>query len=640
MSKRSKSNNRKKKIFSGEIELSGYFDTGFRGEGEEEVSEKRNLDWMFFVAIFLVGILFLRATYLQIIKSSYYAAKADENRIKKITLNAPRGVIFDRDHKVLASNKPQFDFVMIPGLVPKDAAERKNLFRRISQSVGIGEDELESKYKESLPDSYDLVTVKENLEREEAVRIEIASTDWKGFVVDRKAKRFYPEGEIAGNLLGYVGKVNEQEMKKNPDYKMTDITGKEGLEYQYENLLKGEKGSRQVEVDSLGKAKRMVGNILPRIGESLVLTINDDLQKEAYEKLREKVEETGSTGGAVVVMDPRDGGVLALVSFPSFDNNEFVDKISPERYQEISTDERKPLFNRAISGTYPPGSTFKPLVAAAALNEKIVTSNEVLMCPAVINIGQWHFEDWKFHGPTDLNKAIAESVNTYFYIVGGGWGEKQGLGVERIKKYSSIFGLGEKTGIDLPREEKGLVPDPEWKKEVKKENWYIGDTYHLSIGQGDLLVTPIQLTSYISALVNGGTLFQPHLLDYIQNEKGEVIEKNKPKILKEKILPLGTLELVKRSMEETVASENGSGRQLKETGEKFGVSIGGKTGTAQTNEEEKYHAWFVGFAPVENPEIVVTVLVEKGGEGYKTALPVAKAVLEKYFELRKPQSLD
>jgi len=477
--------------------------------------------------------------------------------------------------------------------------------------------------------------LKEDLTREEALRIEESSARWQGLMLSRKAKRLYPIQRAAAHILGYTGKISEQELKEQPDYLLTDIIGKEGLEEKYESYLRGDKGNEQLEVDSAGKVKKMVGNSNPVEGNSLVLSLDSDLQKEAYTALEQYVTENEGTGGAVVAIDPRSGGILALANYPSFDNNEFVGKISSERLKEIIQEGNKPLLNRAVAGTYPPGSTFKPLVAAAALDKKVITPEEILDCPAVLQIGQWSFADWKYHGPTDLNKAIAESVNTYFYIIGGGWGDKTGLGPDNIRHYATLFGLGEKLGIDIPQEVEGMVPDPAWKERVKKEPWYIGDTYHTSIGQGDLLVTPLQLASYVSALVNGGTLYRPRLLDYIENPDSQVIEKPKTEIIRENILPAKELNIVKEAMGVTVSSDQGSGRQMQELEEKYNVRIGGKTGTAESGEEEKYHAWFVGFTPLDKPEMVVVALVEKGGEGYKAALPVAKKVMDVYLQKRE-----
>jgi len=628
------SSKRKKNKISGEIEVSGYFSTGFIGEGEEEVPEKRDMLWLFAFVIFLTGALFARVTYLQVFRGDYYNKQAEENRIKHIMVEAPRGMIYDRNHKVIASNTPKFDLALVPGLIPKKEKERNAIFKEVSKIAGVPAGEVENKYKEFPEDSFDPVAIKEDLSREEALKMEIASSNWMGVILNKKAKRVYPGGEIFSNILGYAGKISDYDMKNRKGYGISDSIGKEGLEIQYEELLRGKKGDKQLEVDSFGQSKRSIGETFPVIGNSLVLTLNDDVQREAYLALKEKVAEVGGDGGAVVALNPKDGGVLALATFPSFDNNDFTGGISSQKFSEIMNDPKKPLFNRAISGTYPPGSTFKPLVAAAALSERIIQPNEVLNCPAVLNVGKWHFEDWKFHGETDLNRAIAESVNTYFYIIGGGWGDKKGLGPEKISEYCSTFGLGEKTGIDLPQEAKGLVPDPAWKEKTKSEPWYIGDTYHFSIGQGDLLVTPIQLASYVSAMVNGGTLFKPHFLDLVENLNGEVLDKKKPEITKENILPKDILDSVKKAMTETVSSDSGSGRTLQEIGKKYNIEIGGKTGTAQTGDGDKYHAWFVGFAPVNDPEIVVVVLVEKGGEGYSSAVPIAGKVMDRYFESR------
>jgi penicillin-binding protein 2 len=629
--------NNNHKLNSGELEVSGYFETGWWGEGEEEVPEKKNLRWLIVVVVAVFVVLLGRVTYLQIIKRSYYQAQAEENRIRKISIAAPRGIIYDRNHQILASNLPEFDFVMIPGLVPKDVNERQGLFREVSAQTQLNPAELEDNYKKYQLNSFSPVPLKEDLSRDEALRIEKNSADWSGLMLSTRVKRSYPEHEVAAHLLGYTGKISEQELKQNPDYELSDIFGKEGVEVTYEKQLQGVKGNEQLEVDSTGKVKKIVGNVEPKKGNSLVLSLDLDMQREAYNTLAQAVADNGGVGGAVVALDPRSGSVLALANYPSFDNAEFTGKISPERFREIMNGENRPLFDRAVAGTYPPGSTFKPLVAAAALDKKIISPSDILECPAVLQVGQWHFADWKFHGPTDLDKAISQSVNTYFYIIGGGWGDRKGLGPDNIKYYANQFGLGQKLGIDIPQEAEGLIPDPAWKKKVKKEAWYIGDTYHTSIGQGDILLTPLQLASYVSALVNGGTLYRPHFLDYVENSDGTPTDKPVPEVIRKNLLPEGELNSVKQAMGMTVSSEQGSGRQLQDLENKYGVMIGGKTGTAETGEEEKYHAWFVGFAPLDNPEVVVAALVEKGGEGYKAALPVAKRVLDVYLGKRANQ---
>jgi len=625
---------RKRLSRSGELEVSGYFYTGWGGEGEEDIPDKKATNWLVWFTLLFLFFFFLRISYLQIWQGSYYQAKAETNRVKTIYVDAPRGLIYDRDHKPIATNSPQFDLVMIPGLVPKGEVERKELFSQVESVTGIAKDELESRYVENKADSFDFIVLIEDIQREKALNIETQVVGWEGVLLEGKAKRNYPYGEMAPHVLGYTRKISKEELAKKPNYLINDFIGKEGLEAQYEKNLRGKKGERQLEVDSMGKVTRVVGSSIPEVGKSIVLSLDIDLQQAAYEGLRDSVAESEGTGGAVVAIDPRNGSILALVSYPSFDNNKFIGKLSPEDLSDMINSENRILFNRAIGGTYPPGSTFKPLVAAAALEEKIVTPQEELVCPETISVGQWSFKDWKYHGDSNLDKAIAESVNTYFYIIGGGWGDKKGLGVDKIESYAKSAGFGEQLGIDIPQEAQGVVPGPEWKKEVLGENWYIGDTYHVSIGQGGLSVTPLQLAVYVSAMVNGGDLYQPHLLDYIENHDGEVIDKNKPITLRKDIFSQNTLEAVKKSMKTTVFSETGSGRRLKTVADKYGVDIGGKTGTAQFSREEKYHAWFTGFAPVENPEIVVVTLIEKGGEGYVAALPVAERILDKYLEKR------
>lgn len=627
----------KKKQVSGEIELSGYFETGWRGEGEEEISEKQNLGWLIFALVFVMMGLLARLTYLQVFKHSYYSQQSENNRIRKMAIAAPRGVIYDSNHRILATNIPQFDLSLVPALVEDDESKRKNYFKQVADFLHIDASEIEKKYSAEKKESFVPVVIKENLDRTEALRVEAKTMNWPGFILDKKAKRFYPEKEKVAHIMGYIGKISEEELQENRERGLNDLIGKDGLEQIYENFLRGEKGSRQLEVNSKGETTRFLRTENPKIGKSLVLSLDMDLQNAAFDGLRDQNEKKLAKGGAVVALDPRDGSVLALANYPSFDNNDFINKISAEKFGEITAREDRPLFNRAIGGTYPPGSTFKPLVALAALEKGIIRGDEVLDCPESLQVGSWQFRDWKYHGPSDMKKAIAESVNPFFYIIGGGYGDKRGLGQDSIKDYATLFGMGEKLGIDIPQERAGLVPDQNWKKSVKNEPWYIGDTYHVSIGQGDLLATPIQISSYISAIVNGGKLFKPKLLDRVEeeslseSEKSDIFKSMEPETIRENLASSKNLEEVKLAMKETVTSASGSARSLQDLEKKYGVAIGGKTGTAQTGEEEQYHALFVGFAPVENPEIVVTAMVEKGGEGYDTAIPVVYRVLEAYF---------
>lgn len=345
------------------------------------------------------------------------------------------------------------------------------------------------------------------------------------------------------------------------------------------------------------------------------------------------ISKAGLKRGAAVVLDPRNGEVISLVSLPTFDNNLFARGITLDEYKALADSPDQPLFSRAVSGEYPSGSTIKPIVAAAALQEKIITEFTSFLSTGGLRVGQWSFPDWKAggHGQTNVKKAIAESVNTFFYYIGGGYDTFVGLGVDKMVSYFRKFLLGDQLGIDLPNEAKGFVPTKEWKEATKKEKWYVGDTYHIAIGQGDLIVTPLQVAAYTMAFANGGTIYQPHLVKELTRPDGTVVKTIESKTLASHLIDPANIEIVREGMRQTVTS--GSARSMNA----LPVAVAGKTGTAQWSSKKNPHAWFTGFAPYNNPEMVITVLVEEGKEGSAIASPIAREFLAWYFgEYKKP----
>ncbi|PIY97009.1 MAG: penicillin-binding protein 2, partial [Candidatus Kerfeldbacteria bacterium CG_4_10_14_0_8_um_filter_42_10] len=430
-------------------------------------------------------------------------------------------------------------------------------------------------------------------------------------------------------LIGYIGKITEKDLTlpENQDYLLTDIIGKTGLEYQYEKMLKGEDGKKMIEVDSLGKEKKLVASKEPQSGQNITLSIDLGLQKTLDQSLKKMIAGTNSPGGAAIAIDPRNGEILAMASAPGFNSNEFVKGISVENFEKLISDPDRPLFMRAVSAQYPPGSTIKPVIASAALQEGVITPQTTIMSAGGLRVGPNFFPDWKAggHGLTDVKKALAESVNTFFYTVGGGFEDFTGLGVDRINQYAHLFGLGEPLGIDFPSEASGFLPTKQWKEDSKGERWYLGDTYHLSIGQGDILVTPLQVADYTAAIANGGTLYQPQIVKSIKNPALDQIIKKDPLVIRDNFISPVYLNTVREGLRQAVTSGSASALQ------NVPVSVAGKTGTAQIGNENRTHAWFTGFAPYESPEIVITVIVEKGGEGHAAALPVAKDGFNWYF---------
>lgn len=578
--------------------------------------------------IFLIFLIFLfQAFYLQIIKGRYYAEISENNYKRVIAIKSPRGIIYDKYYKQIVFNMPIFDLVVIPYDFLKEKESVDEKIKKLSEIIGQEESDLKKKILKADRLSYHPFLILENIEKDDFLILEEKIRSIDGVKLEKNAIRNYVDGKYISNVIGYSGRINEEELKINQDYLLIDIIGKSGLEFFYEKQLRGIYGEEEIEVDSFGKKTRTIGKEYPISGNNLILNIDFELQKKIYNQLAEITTkfETGA-GGSVVAINPQNGAVLALVNFPSYDNNLFAKGISNNDYQKLLNDKNNPLLNKAISGQYPPGSVFKPLMGVAALQEKIISPTYQIFAGEAIYVGSYRYPDWKLHGLVDLTQAIAQSCNIYFYTVGGGYGDIEGLGIERIKNYANLFGLGNSSGIDLPYEITGFIPSKEWKRKTKDERWYIGDTYHVSIGQGDVLVTPLQVANYVAAIANGGKLFQPQIVDKIVDINGTIIEDMSPIIIRENFVDLENIKWVQKGMRENVIS--GSGRALYN----LSVEAAGKTGTAQYYGNKKTHAWYVTYAPYENPEIVMAIIIEGGGEGHTAAVPVAKEVLRWYFD--------
>jgi len=591
-------------------------------EGEREKLEKpieENILKIFLISIIVIlATLLVKSFHLQIIKGNYWQGLADENRIRSYSISPLRGIIYDKNKIPLAINVPKLDLVVIPA----DLVKNKNfsiIVERLAQSLEKTKQDIEGKIKENSELPYPII-IEEDIPTEKAFLLESEFSDVPEIGIKKDSRRQYNDGPIFSHVLGYMAKADEEEVKQK-NYFIDDYIGRDGVEFIYESLLRGLYGEELVETDNLGRKQKTLAIKEPIIGKDITLSIDAELQKEIYNALKAKLNTLHTSKAAAIAINPQNGKVLSLVSFPSFDNNEFVKGLTPELFEKILENKNEPLFNRAIMGLYPPGSTIKPLLASAVLQEEIISPNKQINCPGYISVIDkynpnvvWTYNDWKAHGPTDMIKAIAESCDVYFYTVGGGYGEIEGLGIENIEKYLKLFGWGQGLGIDLPGEKTGLIPNPIWKKEIRNEDWYTGDTYNCSIGQGDITVTPLELTMAIAAIANGGKIFQPQLL----NDK-------KPEIINQSFIRPEFLEIVRKGMREATIS--GSARLLAD----LQIKTAGKTGTAQVSKTKTPHSWFTVFAPYENPQIVLTILIENGGEGSSTAVPIAKDILNWYF---------
>ena len=575
------------------------------------LSEKKiNIFW-YLMAMGIV-ILLARSAQLQLMKGNYYQQIADYNRTREKALPSARGLIYDKNLVPLVKNIPIFEALILPKDLSLNKIKRQEQVQAISQILGTDENQIQgilAKYPENF--KY-LLTVRDNIDYEEALLLKIKAQQTIGLYIETRNLRQYLYPAAFSHVLGYEGKITEEELadKKTQGYLLNDYMGKTGLELNYEPILRGKYGVEGVEVDAVGQEKKVLYYQAPESGKNLVLSIDSEVQNKVREILEKNLLKFNKKKASAIMINPQNGEILALVSLPDFDSNLFAQGISGEDYKKLVENENNPLFDRAIKGEYPSGSAIKPVIAAGALQDGIITERTTVLSTGGLWLyDRWFFPDWAAggHGLTNVYKAISWSVNTFFYMIGGGYEDFKGLGIEGLEKYMKLFGLGDKTGIDLPGESAGLVPNPDWKKTVKKEDWYIGDTYHLAIGQGDILVTPLQVANYLTAFVNGGKLYKPHIVQEIMANNGDKQE-IKPQILRENFIDQNNLDIVKKAMRQTVTT--GSAQLLNN----LNVAVGGKTGTAQWQTDKNPQAWFIGFAPYDKPEVVIIVLVEEGGE--------------------------
>ncbi|MFA5134653.1 MAG: penicillin-binding protein 2 [Patescibacteria group bacterium] len=585
----------------------------------------KRLRILFLFIIVLFAITFVKTGYLQIVQGNLYRLAAEENRIRIKELKAPRGIIYDRNGESLAYNVPNFILTVTPGDLPEDPMQRSEIIQSIADILTIDSSALSKSIGSDPKKLYEPIVLADHIPYDKAVILRIASANQPGISLEANYFREYVNDFALSHLLGYMGKVTDEDLETHPDYSYDDYIGKTGVEFYYDQALHGVHGKKEIEVDSLGKESVVVTESQPIAGKNLTLTVDLGLQRVLGEAAQAAVDNSRQiTGVAVVAINPRNGEILALVSIPAYDSNALTLGLTDEAYTKLREDPANPFVNRTVSGEYPSGSTIKPLIALAGLEERLIDEHSTILSTGGIQVDKWFFPDWKQggHGQTDVKRAIAESINTFFYAIGGGYEAQEGLGLDKIKTYLELFGLNAPLGIDLPGETSGFLPTREWKEETKGEPWYIGDTYHLAIGQGDLLVTPLQVASYTATIANGGTFYRPHLLKNFSDPYGNVTDIPAAEIINDGFIGGESYRIVREGLRQAVVS--GSAVALSTQA----VEIAAKTGTAQFGAEGKTHAWFTSFAPFENPEIAITVLVEAGGEGHNTALPIARAGYE------------
>lgn len=621
------------------VKESGNFDYSIfpdSSSNNQDAREKpRSLSWIKVAVVIFFAVMMGKLFLSQIVYGNYSKDLAEGNKIRPRVIPATRGLITDKNGVWLARNIPSFDLSLFPSDLPKDEDEREAIYNKVSKISGKNVDEIKSQAEDSGLLTLDSITLIENLSFEDALLYEEKVVGVTGLVVVKKASREYKNTLGLSHILGYTGKVSKRDLEENPDYRFSSWIGKTGIESVYEREIKGQDGVEQVEVDSVGNIVRVLvdeNNKEPVPGNETMLYLDSGLQEKSAQFLLEGMvaskELTGEEpeAGVVIAMNPQNGGILSMVSVPSYDNNLFAKGITPENYKMLIEDPKKPMFNRATSGTYPPGSIIKIVMAAAGLAEGNINLNTAFDTPKAIEIGEWRFPDWKDHGYTNVEKAIAESNNIFFYAIGGGYKNIiRGLGINKIKKWWENFGLGSPTGIDLNSEASGLLPDSDWKEDYFDEPWYLGDTYNVSIGQGNLLVSPIQMLRAVAVIANGGKLIEPQFVQKIVDSRGNVIKEYPVTVSNDQVAPKSVIEAVQRGMRKAILE--GSARQLQD----LPVSVAGKTGTAQFFGNSKTHAWFEAYAPYENPEIAIIVLIEGGGGGNEIAAPVAKKILNYYY---------
>lgn len=589
----------------------------------------------------IIAAIAVRILYLGVWQGNFYKNQALANAGKIIPIPAQRGIIYDRFNSPLVKNLPIFRLSLkIPDLLKLKKTEQEQIIKKISEILNISDSDIKNSIYSVNLEKQNSVVLTSELSQDEIIKFK--NFNLEPIQIEENFKREYFDSKIFSHLVGYTGPVSKNDLK-NSDFSLNHTIGKSGLENYYDEQLRGVEGKIIYYRDAKG---RIIDNKFlkdARAGYEIQTTIDSEFQTYFYNRLNQGLENIGSESGAGIAINPKTGEILALISLPSYDTN----KISPS----VLIDSRKPLFNRITAGLYSPGSTIKPLVALAALKEGVIDAKTEIFSRGYIEIPNPYFPDqpsrfldWKPHGWVNLYSAIARSSNIYFYALAGGLpdnelsllrglpsGKIQGLGIEKLKQYWQQFGFEEKTGIDLPGENVGFLPDPEKKENYIGAPWRLGDTYNVGIGQGDLIITPMELISYITGIANNGKFYRPFIAKKILSEKGEIISETNPQIIKDYSNDFsGYFEEIRKAMIDVVKKPYGSAYLLAD----LDIKIAAKTGTAQINNNKKTNAFFVGYAPADNPQIAILILIENSREGSLNTTPVAKDVLKWYYENR------
>jgi len=661
------------------------------------------------VVLLVLGLYLIRLWQLQFLEGGAWQTRAERQQNRLDTISPPRGVIYDRNGEILVRNIPAYNVTITPGLLPEEKERERAVLMRLAQLLDIpysttqgfdlpeyrgelrtvgraafppyGESPpaglLEMVNKVRLVEPYKPIVVEQNVERDLALLIaQEASVTMPGVGIEISPRRNYIYGAQTSQILGFLGPIPSEQAKEyeskgyNPN---TDRIGYAGVEAQMEEFLRGTPGRRLVEKDVMGQELQTISETPPSSGDNVYLTLDLELQQVAEVALRDGLEVARSKRGVVMILDPRDGQVLSMVSLPTYDNNMFSGKVDADALRAIEKDPHKPLINHAISDQVPPGSIFKIIPATAALQEGVINRYTIINDPGLFYLPNkfapdnpelaqpfycWiHLQYGTGHGPINVVDALAQSCDTFFYQVAGGYEETkfQGLGIERLAAYARMFGLGARTQIDIPGEAGGLVPSPAWKRQYYQETWTTGDTYITGIGQGNLLATPLQMANAFAVVANGGTLYAPQLIHHVADTEDNIIRPFTPKVIDTLEVAESVWQIVREGLDLAV-SETGTGQRADLP--ELGINIAGKTGTAEycddiaskagrcdvaKGQTLPTHAWFAAYAPFEAPEIVVIVWIYDGGEGSTRSAPVAHEILDFYFRrklglLEQPES--
>ncbi len=599
------------------------------GENGEKVISRKAIISIITVSLLVFLALGGQLVQLQVVNGERLRGIAEGNRIRKQITYAPRGQILDRDGTVLASNTASFQLSATPYQLPDSAEERNAMYQRIASVLDdVSVDSITKKVQEKGLDYPQPVLLSDRISRRVALRLEYILPELRGFSLNSIPTREYETGTSLAHILGYVGRVSDQDLEQHPDVLSTGFIGKAGVEAQYDQMLRGQNGVVETEVDARGHPIRTLRERSTRPGEDVRLTIDYGLQKRFARAIKQRMREADVSKASGIIMDPETGAVLAMVSFPSYNNNLFAAGITEQQFQRLKNDPAQPMLNRVIAAGYPSGSVIKPIVLLGALDTDTVTEDTIIHDRGSITVRSQYdpsvtftYEGWEPSGlgPMNARRAIAMSSNIYFYTVAGGNNTFDGMGVDNLTTYMNMFGLGSKTGVDLSNETSGRVPTPEWKRQQSDQAWYTGDTYNLAIGQGDLLVSPLQMARAHAAIATDGELMRPF-----------VAQNKQPKITARPDISDHDYEVVREGMRMVTS---GDGTTSPSTFADVGVTVAGKSGTAETNPGVRdSHAWYSAFAPFEDPQLQGIVMLEGGQGGSQYAAPALADAYAWYFQ--------